>query len=449
MRKSNYNKIPSTTIYGVDAHETSGYQDICKAILDKVSSLGTTKTIVSIDCYPGVLDAEILPALVAGLEPELLIEVSNATHSEEDVFELIKDNLTNDRVHGKISLHDITEFFNFEKLAEMRLQLEEVKHGLVIVYGVGATLLTPPDILIYADLARWEIQLRYRAKLIANWCASNYGEDVLLMYKRGYFVDWRVADRHKQKLFEQIDFLLDTNVQNEPKMVSGAAIRIGLKQVAHQPFRTVPYFDSGVWGGQWMKNICDLDSNQINYAWCFDGVPEENSLILVYGSIRIEIPSINLVFYQPTALLGDKVYARFGAEFPIRFDMLDTISGGDLSLQVHPTTSYIQNNFGMHYTQDESYYILDAGDDACVYLGTKSGVVATEMMTDLEAAQNDNKKFDVDKYINKFSAKKHDHFLIPAGTIHCSGANSMVLEISSTPYIFTFKVLFYREKRAN
>ena len=68
--------------------------------------------------------------------------------------------------------------------------------------------------------------------------------------------------------------------------------------------------------------------------------------------------------HQPRALLGDKVHARFGDEFPIRFDFLDTMGGGNLSFQVHPLTEYIQQHFGMHYTQDESYYLLDAGPDA-------------------------------------------------------------------------------------
>ena len=223
-------------------------------------------------------------------------------------------------------------------------------------------------------------------------------------------------------------------------MISSDTFIDSLKQLAQKPFRTVPYFDPGVWGGQWMKEVCNLNVNQPNYAWSFDGVPEENSILFDYDGVTVELPAMDLVLYQPKELLGEQVYSRFGAEFPIRFDFLDTMEGQNLSLQVHPLTEYIKKNFGMSYTQDESYYILDAKEDAVVYLGLKEGIQPTEMISDLESAQRGEIVFDADKYINKFPAKKHDHFLIPAGTCHCSGKNAMVLEISATPYIFTFKL---------
>jgi hypothetical protein len=217
-------------------------------------------------------------------------------------------------------------------------------------------------------------------------------------------------------------------------------VRAGLREAAHRPFRVVPFFDPAPWGGQWMKEVCDLDPEPDNYGWCFDCVPEENSLLLKFGETVMELPSIDVVFQEPRNLLGEKVHARFGDEFPIRFDFLDTMDGGHLSFQVHPLTEYIQQNFGMNYTQDESYYILDAGNDATVYLGTKEGIEPDEMVADLEAAQRGEKAFDDERFVNCWPAKKHDHFLIPAGTCHCSGANAMVLEISATPYIFTFKM---------
>lgn len=73
-------------------------------------------------------------------------------------------------------------------------------------------------------------------------------------------------------------------------------------------------------------------------------------------------------------------------------------------------------------------------------LGLKEGVEIADLIAALEEAQKGDMPFDAEKYINKIPAKKHDHFLIPAGTIHCSGSGAMVLEISATPYIFTFKL---------
>src|SRR5690606_12543029 len=62
------------------------------------------------------------------------------------------------------------------------------------------------------------------------------------------------------------------------------------------------------------------------------------------------------------------------------------------------------------------------------------------MISELKAAQAGAGDFDADKYVEKWPVKKHDHILIPAGTIHCSGRNGVVLEISATPYNFTFKL---------
>lgn len=295
------------------------------------------------------------------------------------------------------------------------------------------------DLNIYLDMARWEIQLRYRRGM-PNYNCSNSDEDILRKFKRGYFIEWRVADRHKMRWFDSVDYFMDTNRAGEPKMVPASAVRDALRQLTLQPFRTVPYFDPGVWGGQWMKEVCDLDRSKPNYAWSFDGVPEENSLLLDFGNGIFELPAIDLVLTHPRELLGEKVYARFGAEFPIRFDFLDTIGGQNLSLQVHPVTDYIRRCFGMAYTQDESYYILDAGEGACVYLGLTEGADPEEMFSELERANRGECIFDAEKYVNRFPAKKHDHFLIPAGTCHGAGAGTMVLEISATPYIFTFKL---------
>lgn len=440
MRVSNYDKYPAVAVDGFGSEAFVGYDEIGRVLLRKAASCGKAKTVVTVECYPGVKKQEVLPALEQALRPSCTIDADTCSFDGEAITRMIRRELTDDRVFGVMSCRTIDEFFDPERIAAARKEIQSASPGIVLVYGTGASLISEGDVLIYADLARWEIQLRYRRKELANWKMQNYDEDFLRKYKRGFFVEWRIADRLKKKIFQKIDYLLDTNVYRQPKMISKSALFAGLETAASRPFRLVPYFDPGVWGGQWMMDVCGLDRSRPNFAWCFDCVPEENSLYLQYDDVRVEIPSIDLVFFYPHQLLGEKVHARFGTEFPIRFDFLDTMGGQNLSLQVHPLTEYIQEKFGMHYTQDESYYILDAKEDASVYLGVKNGIDSTSMIEDLYAANRGDKIFPDEKYINRFPAKKHDHFLIPAGTVHCSGKNAMVLEISATPYIFTFKL---------
>ncbi len=436
--RSNYDKFPFIPVRSESSECAVGWDAIAHGLHERIRP---GKFVLCVECYPGCFEDQIEQELTVRLKPAQVERARDAYKTEAEINARFERDLGgDDPVFGRMNNCELSDFLNERGITEAKRRLSQAS-GLVIVVGTGASLLAEDsDLLVYADMARWEIQLRQRANKISNLGIENHTERAALKYKRAFFIDWRAADRLKKRLLSKANFLLDTNNRDAPKMISGDLFREGLHRAASAPFRVVPFFDPGPWGGQWMKEICDLPRETPNYAWCFDCVPEENSLLLGFGDARVEVPSIDVVFQHPKELLGDAVHGRFGTEFPIRFDFLDTMDGGNLSFQVHPLTEYIQDKFGMNYTQDESYYLLDATDEGTVYLGMKEDIDREQMICDLSRAQTGEIQFDADKYVNKFPAKKHDHFLIPAGTPHCSGRNSMVLEISATPYIFTFKM---------
>lgn len=437
MRKSNYDKSPATCL---DGSLWKGWESIreqlgaaCRPTNDKPSHL------LVVECYQGVCHEE-LKANLAALAADTFIDTRDLFKTAGAIEAMTHPYLTDDRIFGRRASFTYADYLDAGKVAACRQALRAAT-GLAIVYGHGAAVVAPEaDTLVYADMARWEIQLRSRRKEIDGLGVENREEAPSYHYKRGYFIDWPLCDGLKKQLLGKADYWLDTHRAGRPKLITGDTLRRGLEKTAHQPFRVVPFFDPAPWGGQWMKEVCALDKTEANFGWCFDCVPEENSLYLRVGGELFEMPANNLVFYQTRPLLGAPVEARFGQDFPIRFDFLDTMGGGNLSLQVHPTTQYIRDTFGIYYTQDESYYLLDAEEGATVFLGLKTGVEPAGMVAALHEAQLAGKPFDTEKYVNRWPARRHDHYLIPAGTVHCSGAGAMVLEISSTPSIFTFKL---------
>jgi hypothetical protein len=431
-----YDKQPFTPAGPANACE-SGW----KAIVERLQGLRSRpRCVLTVECYPGVHLDEVRRALSEGLRPVLVVDVRQAYKDANEVDRMCAPYLGDDPVFGRMNLLTLGDFLDPGRTAVLRGRIEAARSGLVLVVGAGAALVAPPDVLVHADLARWEIQRRQRRHEVASLGVHDQRERAGRLYKRGFFVDWRAADRLKRELLERIDWLLDTNDPAAPKLVAGDDFRQALAAAVRRPLRLVPFFDPAPWGGQWMKEALDLPREEPNYGWGFDCVPEENSLLLGFGTTRVEVPALDLVFRHPRELLGEAVHARFGTEFPIRFDLLDTMGGANLPLQVHPLTEYIQDRFGMHYTQDESYYVLDAAEGSSVLLGLKEGVDRSAMVRDLRRAQSDGFAFADGQYVNRWPARKHGHYLIPAGTVHAAGANCMVLEIGATPFLFTFKL---------
>lgn len=432
MRKANYDRFPSTKISGT---VIQGWENICSLLEEHLKAYPA----LAVDFYTGVYEEEVINELHR-LSPALFIDTRDLMKPESEIKAMTARFMTDDVLFGYVTNITLNDYFDQDKLKKAREEVIATK-GKVVVVGSGPAMVVPAEaVLVYADMARWEIQQRFRRHEVKALGIDNRKDAVSLQYKRGYFNDWRVCDKYKESLFDKVDFWLDTHIATEPKMIDQTTFFKGIEETVHSPFRVVPFFDPAPWGGQWMKEVCDLDPEKENYGWCFDCVPEENSLYFEVNGVRFELPSVDLVLLKTRELLGEPVEARFGKDFPIRFDFLDTVGGGNLSVQVHPTTQFIRENFGMYYTQDESYYLLDAKEGATVYLGLKTGIDKNEMIEDLRKAQKGEIVFNTEKYVNKLPAKKHDHYLIPGGTVHCSGSEALVLEISSTPNLFTFKL---------
>jgi len=406
-------------------------------LADKIKN----EKVVIIDGYGGALwelfKTQLNAALLKKNKKAFWYDINTCLQSPKDIDKMLADNLNgDDLVFGKKYTGKLADFFDKQKL---QLLQQDASIDMCIVYGTGASLSEWKGLLIYVDVPKNEIQYRMRAGSVTN-IGSNDLLPASQMYKRFYFVDWPVLNKHKEKLLPKINYIVDEQRIDEITWMEGIDFRSTLNKMLDQPFRARPWFESGIWGGTWMNDkIAGLNKDEVNYAWSFELITPENGIVLQGNQYLLEVSFDFLLFYNNKKLLG-KSAKIFGNEFPIRFDFLDTYNGGNLSIQCHPRTKYIQDNFGENFTQDETYYILDCKDDADVYLGFQENINTDEFKTVLLNAQDEGIEMEVEKYIQKHTSYKHDLFLIPNGTVHAAGKNNMILEISSTPYIFTFKM---------
>lgn len=397
---------------------------------------------VVIDGYVGVrfdiIVKELGKAFASiGLSP-LWWNVGAALRPETEIDEMIKPYLGgDDPIFGfRAPLH-IEDYFDSEKLSSL---IPDDTAPLNIIYGTGASLAGWDGLLVYVDIPKNEIQFRARAASITNLGASQ-PDAPKKMYKRFYFVDWVVLNRHKKSLLPEIDVFVDGQRETEITWAEGTDIRRGLDEMACSGFRVRPWFEPGAWGGQWIKDhIKSLARDVPNYAWSFELIVPENGLIFSSDRKMLEVSFDSVMYEAGEKVVGGECYDACGDEFPIRMDYLDNFDGHNLSIQCHPHKDYIQKNFGEVLTQEETYYILDTCKDAVVYLGFQDDIVPSEFEKALTDSFKNATPLDVPKYINAEPAHKHDLFLIPPGTLHSSGRNNLVLEISTTPYIFTFKM---------
>lgn len=417
--------------------------------------------IMAFDGYPSADFGAVINLLsgnlnLSGREHDI-INVADYYLSAEELEAKFAPNLPTDRAKDPILLFGrrmeggYAEIFDKAKYEELLLRLSNAKAQgkTVLLYGFGSTyseaLRELIDRIVYLDIIPKEAVLRAKSGRMVN-IGDKVARPFKAMMRRAYYVDFDIALALRRVLLKGnlVDFYIDST--NELMMLPKAALSEVLGKLSKMPFRCTPVYLEGVWGGYFVKNLRNVpDSEMKNIAWVFDMIPMEVSIRVQMGDNIINMPFYSFLQNQEESIMGEKCVEKFGGFFPIRFNYDDTFhSGGNMSIQVHSGADYNRENFGEFGRQDESYYIVEAGHGAKTYLGFNDDIDPDEFLALAKESEVKRTEIDYKKYINAVDSKPGVQVMIPAGTIHASGQNQVILEIGSlTVGSYTYKLYDY------
>ncbi|MRR24342.1 hypothetical protein EG830_15325, partial [bacterium] len=171
-----------------------------------------------------------------------------------------------DPLFGKRCDLQLADFFMMDELSGIT---PDPDSDINILAGPGASLAGWKGLTVYADIPKNELQYRAREGVITNLGmeAPSGQKD---MYKRSYFIDWPVLNRHKASIIGSVNLIVDAQRDDNPVWAEGNTIREALTAMSRNMFRVRPWFEPGPWGGTWIKeNMNGLSTEATNYAWSF------------------------------------------------------------------------------------------------------------------------------------------------------------------------------------
>ena len=196
------------------------------------------------------------------------------------------------------------------------------------------------------------------------------------------------------------------------------------------PLKFQNIFKSVVWGGEKIAPFKGVNTQQKNIgeSWELSGVKGNESIVAEGPLAGRTITS--LAEEYKGALLGDKVYAATGAEFPLLIKFID--ARDDLSIQVHPDDALAAERHNGSKGKTEMWYVVQADEKAHLMSGLSKEITPEEYA----AKVADNTITDV---LHDYDVHAGDVFFLPAGRIHSIGKGCFIAEIQQTSDI-TYRI---------
>lgn len=428
-------------------------EELCKEILKGEGA------VFAFDGYPSA-DFSALINLLSGKlnffgKKHTVIDVKNYYLSAKELEEKFKPNLPVDKekdpvlLFGKRLEGGYAELFDSDLYANLLSELKKAKENneTVLLFGFGTTyseeLRNAVDKIVYLDIVPKEAVIRAKSGRMIN-IGDKVARPFKEMMRRAYYIDFDIALALRRVLLKNrlVDYYIDSTEQF--KMLPREALDDVFGSLSKMPFRCTPVYLEGVWGGQYVKDLRNVEPMK-NIAWVFDLIPMEVSIRTEIGDEIVQMPFYSFLQSEEENIMGEKCVEKFDGFFPIRFNYDDTFhSAGNMSIQVHSDAKYNRENYNEFGRQDESYYIVEAGHGAKTYLGFNDEIDPDEFLTLAKKSEKDHTLIDYKKYINAVESKPGVQVMIPAGTIHASGQNQVILEIGSlTVGSYTYKLYDY------
>ena len=394
---------------------------------------------------------------IAGLELESVDFDAAALKSGKEIDAIIDPLLIWDTKIDPTLLYGKVYHGGYEGLLDPRKAdaLKEKLPGLkapgkvVAVFGYGC--LIPQfrglyDIKVFFDITPMNSMLRIRGGEYTNLGKKHTGV-INRTIRRCYYCDFENAVQLRKNLFNtgELDWYVLDNDRANLQMMPFASFADICAQLVKYPFRAKPCYLEGVWGGTYMKKQRHLPENMRNAAWVFDFIPMEVSVVVEAGEQKLDINYCSFVHKEGKNLMGEKCVKKYKGYFPIRFNWDDSYhSTGNMSVQCHSGGEFNVKNYNEFGRQDESYYVVITGHEAKTFIGFRDDADIPAFFKEIEAADTEHKPCDYMKYVSYEESKPGLQVMLPAGTIHSSGRNQVILEIGSlTIGSYTYKMYDY------
>ena len=189
------------------------------------------------------------------------------------------------------------------------------------------------------------------------------------------------------------------------------------------PLKFKPIFKEKIWGGQKVKTELKIDFGELpncGEVWVISGF-EGNQSIVENGFLKDNAINEIVEVYMGD-LVGEKVFDRFGNEFPLLIKFID--SNDWLSIQVHPDNELAAKRKAGN-GKTEMWFTLGADENTQLISGFNREMDKETYLKHL----NDGTLKDI---LNYEDVKKGDVFFIPAGRVHALGPGMLLAEIQQT-----------------